>query len=260
MDKKELYGLIDEYWADYVKKRSDTKVSDYLIENSIPIIWFGDIKKYFESKIKILTVAINPSKDEFQMGDLLKRFPAAKTLDVMKDKLSEADKDILIKSYNEYFLHDPYDNWFKNSYEKVLNILPDKYISSYGYDDCENRAIHIDCKTALATNPVWDDEGLPTEVKLLIEREDLFEGLLDFLNPNVILFSKKELKTKLTDGGENRIEQKLKTKGNKTMERISYIVKKRLVIYGTNFNGTPFGGIPFEEQRGIIEEMFADYK
>lgn len=37
-----------------------------IVSNSVPIIWFGNVEKYLESELKVITVSLNPSDIEFK--------------------------------------------------------------------------------------------------------------------------------------------------------------------------------------------------
>lgn len=121
MDQK-LSDIMDAYWADFVEKREYT----FVVKPSIPIIWFGDMEAYQKSKRKIVTVAINPSNNEFSEIKNTPpysfcRFHGGEKL-WEKDVLTADDKELLYSSLNSYFKDNPYTFWF-NAYEKPLNCL-----------------------------------------------------------------------------------------------------------------------------------------
>ena len=60
-----LNKIIEEYIIDFIAKRNDPALKKVIVENSIPIIWFGNINKYLDSEKRILTVGLNPSNIEF---------------------------------------------------------------------------------------------------------------------------------------------------------------------------------------------------
>ncbi len=49
--------LIEECWRIYKKHKEE----DFIVKPSIPILFFGDSEKYFESELKVITVGLNPS-------------------------------------------------------------------------------------------------------------------------------------------------------------------------------------------------------
>ena len=50
------------------------------VSPSIPISFFGDLHAYFSSRVRVLTVGLNPSLHEFPADSPFRRFPLA-TLD-----------------------------------------------------------------------------------------------------------------------------------------------------------------------------------
>lgn len=219
-----LKEIVDLYYSDYLEKKD----LPFVVKNSIPIIWFGDINNYFESKTKIITVSINPSLAEFSE----KRF-----------NIKATHYDELKETMSDYFIYNPYIKWF-NQYEKILNIINASY-----YGDLKNTSIHIDIYSALATNPTWS--SLSTIEKNQIKNLDLFKKLLDFLNPDIILFSANkqvfdEVFYKYSLIKENKI-------GNVGFIHL-YQYNKKIIIYGRNFNGTPFGGMHIADISKVLKE------
>lgn len=177
-----LSDIIDLYWDDFQSK----KHIDFVANPSIPIVWFGDMNAYLKSPRRILTVALNPSDKEFRRNNnyifSLFRFPECEGL-YNKTQLSDNDKKLLYTSYNNYFTGErTYKRWFM-AYEKLLNHLNASYYSN----DYKNHSIHIDAYTGISTSITW---GKLTETeKTSISNIPLFEKLLDYLKPDVVLIS-----------------------------------------------------------------------
>ena len=263
--RNKLYMLIDEYWEDYVNHKN---ANDILIP-SLPVIWFGNIEEYFESETKVVTVSINPSDNEFSDGidkntkekrSTFKRFERAECLkDIIK--LNNDEKDILIKTYNEYFINFPY-KWFSKGYENLMKIFPQNIPVSYGYRREKNIAIHIDCQSAMAVKGRWKDKDRTSLI-----REDLFNELLAFLNPDIIVFSAKSIDDELVKRMVNNTapdqEYKLRTTSGTELIRASFIVdkdkKRQMILFGTNFRGDPFMGIAFDKQKETILKLFKNW-
>ena len=55
--------IIDKTFKYFYKFKDD----DIVVNPSLPILYFGDLKAYNESNRKILTVVINPSNNEFKI-------------------------------------------------------------------------------------------------------------------------------------------------------------------------------------------------
>ena len=78
--------------------------------DTIPIDWFGDRVAYNRSKIRIVTVGLNPSDKEFRNNDG-ESFNTSLRFEGYEEKGLEA-------VYNNYFEYNPY-SWFK-SFEYIL--------------------------------------------------------------------------------------------------------------------------------------------
>lgn len=261
MDQK-LASLMDAYWKDFVEKKDES----FVVKPSIPIIWFGDMKAYRKSKRKIVTVAINPSKVEFKEKPKSKqytfcRFQNGEKL-CQKDELTADDKELLYASLNSYFKDNPYKRWF-DAFEKPLNCLDATYYSGKEY---ESTAIHIDIKSAIASDPTWG--SLRKKEKAKLENDSLFQELLEYLKPNIILYSKdmntfkKIFDRDIKEDANDYFKDEKKKKGEK--EQTIYIATHHvtirdeniLIIAGRNMRGTPFGGFT----PGFIEEKFGEIK
>lgn len=181
----ELNEIMDGYIKDFLEKKSDPDFrtsGKSIIYGSFPIIWFGDLDKYLKSgKTKIVTIAINPSNQEFEE----KRFANINLSGY--NSLSSDEQKIKIKelanTLNEYYYFNPYDKWF-NNYNKILNVLGADYKND---DNSDCVAIHIDIYSAIATNPTW--KKLKGESRKKLPNPQLFKKLLDFLDPDYIFYS-----------------------------------------------------------------------
>jgi hypothetical protein len=154
----------------------------FVVKNAIPIPYFGDLKAYLASSLKIVTVALNPSDREFPQPDDLKfkghRFD-----------LSASTPLALEKTLSEYFSRLPYSGWFM-SFERVLNGV------GFSYGGKLNRtgviggtALHLDLCSPIATNPTWS--GLSVEQKLTLTSEGhaIFGQLMEALKPDLVVAS-----------------------------------------------------------------------
>lgn len=139
--------IINDYIEDYNTKKADPILKS-IIQGEIPLIWFGDMEAYYTSDKKVVTVGINPSYTEFENNPGYYAHIYLSNPHVSNDL-----KDL----FNNYFKpkpkkinHEPH-KWFEH-YKKVLNLSNLKF----SYDDTEeNRALHIDLCTAIATKPKW---------------------------------------------------------------------------------------------------------
>lgn len=241
MDQK-LADIMDAYWADFSEKRDDT----FVVKPSIPIIWFGDMEAYQKSKRKIVTVAINPSNKEFMENDSSTqysfcRFRGGEKL-WEKDELTADDKELLYSVLNHYFKDSPYTSWF-NAFEKPLNCLDATY---YPNKEKESTAIHIDVKSAIATDPTWGD--LPKDEQGRLTNTILFKQLLEYLKPEVILYSANAPTLKIVFGlTQQDIHDKYSARPRIAINVYQY--NNILIISGKNWQ------LPFQ---GMTDEMIAN--
>lgn len=292
VNDKELTGIINDYWKDYVKHRN----LEIVVKPSIPIIWFGDLVAYKNSDVKVVTVAINPSDKEFKKEVEKKkwqlsfhRFPEAKELykDEIKD-LSSKNREILITSYNKYFGNAP-DTWDKTyddinapyswfgCFEKIItDFFPDGLKASYHKKNiC--RAIHIDYQTALATREIWSylGENSKKREKTIEEKQkereekkrisesgkELFVRLMEYLEPTIMLFASKNkiLEKEVLTTFAKEYKERIRKRNSRGNEIISYSNDNKLFIYGTNNSIGPLKGINENDQKEWLSEIFKDY-
>src|SRR5439155_27264942 len=160
----------------------------FIARPSIPILYFGDASKYFESKRRVVTVGLNPSdkefRDELDSYDIGLRFPHFKRLEGQWIVDDQFCRDYL-QSLNQYFDVRPYWKWF-GSYRPLLNAIGSDYRSSPGREGC---ALHTDLCSPLATNPTWSHLNVRAMYLLLREGPDLWNSLVRSLRPDVMLVS-----------------------------------------------------------------------
>lgn len=212
--------IIDDYLEDFGTKQN----LPYVVKNSIPIIWFGDIYKYLTSPQKVITVAINPSFSEFSE----ERFPAA---------LNVFNKNNLYESLNDYFNYNPYKKWFQR-YESVINCVGATYGGKVSKLNGTNYALNVDLLSSIATNPTWGK--LTVQQKKQIANTSLFWELYRFLDPDIIFIS---LDRKVTEF-QFKLSAKQKITSTSTDGQIEiYKDGKRSIVFGRNMCGTVFGGL-----------------
>jgi hypothetical protein len=154
----------------------------YVVQPSMPILFFGDSDAYKNSERRIVTVALNPSRREFPADDPFLRFPAAEHL---PKRRSASFYDRYFMALNEYFRTEPY-SWF-DTFKPLLAGFRSSFDSAF-----ENRTLHTDLCSPLATNPTWDP--LPGEARARLEQDGvgLWHRLVEQLAPQVILISVAE--------------------------------------------------------------------
>lgn len=233
---EDLQGIIQDYICDFNKKKSLTYVVD-----TMPVVWFGDIEKYEQSKVKVVTVGINPSSHEFPEPPECPRFSIPTILNANE----------LYNTNNEYFIKNPY-KWF-NRYERIIS---DNFDCSYGGKiglRKRNIAIHIDAYSAIATNPFWGK--LTKKEKETVKNTELFNRLLAYLKPDVILFSANEdLFNELFSGyTKNRPDLQYENHNKRSYIR-TYSKDGTLLFWGRN-HGDPFDHISIDEIKTEIDRF-----
>lgn len=153
-----------------------------MVRPSVPILYFGDSGAYGSSPLKAITAGLNPSKLEFPIDDPFRRFPALRPVVVHVDGSLGAYRAAL----DDYFRVDPYDGWFKRSFEELLQGLGASF-----YDGAENTALHSDLCSPLATDPTWSGLDVSDQAALIGDGNDLWHKLVEHLQPDVVLLSVK---------------------------------------------------------------------
>lgn len=151
---------------------------DFVVANSLPIPYFGDLAAYLASPVRVLTAALNPSNQEFPDKEM-PRF------DVDKGLLGPVE---LESQLSAYFKVNPYKPWFK-AFEPVLNGLQASYGGKMANEPHASTALHVDMCTPIATLPTWSHLQPEQRTKLTIDGRKIFERLVDELKPNIILAS-----------------------------------------------------------------------
>lgn len=172
--KQKLLNLItDEF--NYFKKLN---FGYNIVPNSVPIVWFGNAEEYFKSELKIITVSLNPSDIEFKINK--SSHPTTK----LRFPDYDGSTASLYTAYNNYFLKNPYNSWFKASFGTVLASFNASHYNNY-----HNTALHTDICCSYATSPTWT--GLTNSVKNVLEHigAKSWHSLVKILEPDVILFS-----------------------------------------------------------------------
>ena len=156
----------------------------FLVKPSIPILFFGDSNRYFSSRLKVITLGLNPSRIEFPKQDRFLRF--SKAGHVHPPVAGDGSYRGYLEALNGYFHkppNHPYTPWF-NSFEGLLNGLDCSY-----YGDAPNTALHTDLCSPLATDPPWSK--LPNDVRRCLRQYgvSLWHSLVEFLSPDLIIAS-----------------------------------------------------------------------
>lgn len=168
-----LYQTMSEFEA--------KKKEFYVIEKSLPILFFGDLPSYLKQQKKIITVGLNPSNIEFQPNSSapfsLFRFPE------YKHSLSSLEKTL-----SNYFKNQPYRKWFSTGYEPLLNGMNCSYYPNEGMKN----VLHTDIGSPLATQPTWSKLPVHIQQKLCEKGFMLWKQLVKEIQPNLIILSTRK--------------------------------------------------------------------
>jgi hypothetical protein len=220
---------------DFVAERIKTPASlKYIVEESTPVVCFGDI-----TKAKALTIGINPSSSEFtklvekqrvlltggerKLADL-KYLGAKETQELSDDQVSQVWQGCL-----DYF-DGPYYKWFLKMQDTILSPLNFSYVG--------RTAAHLDL-IQWATDPLWqkmDDEDpkeaaahLKADLPFLIKQIESSDVEFIFLSGTPVVES-------LTELFDLKFVAKTAAEG-KSKQNSLYIGKwKNTVVLGTSMN------------------------
>ena len=175
----ELGDLIQEAWQIYVALEDQP----CLVKPSIPVLFFGNADAYSRSELKVITVGLNPSKDEFPEGNAFLRFSKARC--IYPRILDGFFCEEYLQALNEYFRRPPNDpyRWF-DCFEHLLLGLGTSY-----YGNAPNVALHTDLCSPLATRPTWSKLAPDIQSRFLRDGPCLWHRLVERLSPDVIIAS-----------------------------------------------------------------------
>ncbi len=143
---------------------------------AIPILFFGGLDAYRGSPLRVLTVGLNPSLEEFPAGDPFLRFPFAAEVAI-------GDRDRYLEALAAYFRTNPYRNWFRH-FEPLLSGMQASY-----YRGEASTALHTDICSPIATDPTWSRLGEGDRALLEADGGPLWHALLEALQPHLVVLS-----------------------------------------------------------------------
>jgi len=175
-----LESLVHECFQLYLQTRNTFLP---ITSPSIPILYFGDYPAYNKSKIKIITVGLNPSHREFPIEDRFLRFRKAEKIS-KRSNMAHKEIQLFLDSLNDYYKDEPYSRWFR-CFEPILNGLN----SSYYDNEYPNRVLHTDICSPLATDITWSKLNPRQRARLSYDGNRIWHSLVEILAPDFILIS-----------------------------------------------------------------------
>jgi len=245
-DERVLLPLVNRAWELYARSLEAPETAT--VQPSMPILYFGDFPAYGVSPIRIVTVGLNPSLQEFPVADPWSRFPAAAHLEGETVPTSnEPGPGAYLAALNGYFTTDPY-RWFNRSFEPLLRGLDASY-----YPGARSTALHTDIASPVATSPTWGKLG-----GRRAQHEggaELWRDLVEVLAPDIIILSvaREHLRAVTSQRLEEwrelmRIERDRPFVVSET--RIVLRSRPAMVVHGRSTN-VPFGSVSYPDRERI---------
>ena len=163
---------IEEAWRAF----GHASVLPSRVNQSIPILFFGNLQAYYTSRVRVLTVGLNPSLHEFPVDSPFRRFPLA-------EGVTEGEPCRYLDALSAYFSTEPYRAWF-SAFEPLLNGLGASYYSSD-----VSVVLHTDICSPVATNPTWNKLIYADQSALAADGGPLWHMLLEALKPQIVVMS-----------------------------------------------------------------------
>ncbi len=207
-----------------------------VVEKSVPILYFGSLSRYLLSPLRVVTVALNPSRNEFPIEDPAWRFPGA----------DESSPEAHFDALNKYFDagHKPLWEWFKH-FDWLLAGLGSGFRPGRAAS-----ALHTDLCSPIATDPTYSHLAPMQRRELERLGMPLWAELCELLDPDVIVMSGGRLMRDrvvpftnanwLTVFGSNRKSVKL--------AEIDVWGRPRVAVFGLTTQ-VPFGALSLEERK-----------
>ncbi len=165
----ELANLARTAWQQY----RDVEGESWRVTPGAPVLYFGDLPKFEASDVRIVTVGLNPSNQEFPVGAPFCRFTGVDTDDATQ----------YLSALNAYFRQCPYTAWF-DFYEQALLGAGASY-----YGESKNVALHTDIASVIPTDPTWSRLGSSTQNRLAKTGIKLWHQLIERLQPDFVIQS-----------------------------------------------------------------------
>jgi len=236
----------------------------YVVQESMPIAYFGDLFAYQQSKQRIVTVGLNPSNQEFPSKNSYLRFSSNQCISyqqIIENKNYQLYESLLCQYYKNQHC---YMRWF-NSFENILQGMNASYREDYNFD---NRVLHTDICSPIATNPTWSRIELKSKQdNLLQDGKDIWHDLIRLLKPDLIIISVARRYLNLIQFeqiSDFQVIYKINNKKNGEPRKKVYEVKlanyqisddfTTLICFGEAAN-TPFGSISNQDKLFIGQKL-----
>lgn len=258
IDWLKLYDLMRKCWIENnaIQSNSADPLHNVVVSGSIPILWFGDIEDYANSPKRVITIGINPSRNEFGHIDNNVFTPNLNSRIPISNSSTVPHLYDYIRAMAQYFRNNPLMSWFWPN-ETALNACDSTYggiVKPYNNANISNVGLHIDIVAPLATNP-WESLN-PSERNALTQRfNNVFIELVEALDPD-ILISPVKLSTYFSTFNGTIFSSKavtLKKSGIRSVNKMLGNIGGRCRVVIEGWNGpTPF---PFADKSVIYSAI-----
>jgi hypothetical protein len=221
---------------DFVAERIKTPANlKYIVEDSTPVVCFGDITKAIA-----LTIGINPSSSEFtklvekrrvlltgserKLADL-KYLGAKETQELSNDQVSQVWQGCL-----DYFDGPYYKSWFSKMQDTILSPINFSYV--------DRSAAHLDL-IQWATDPLWQDmdDDDPEEAKAHLKADLPFLiKQIETSDAEFIFLSGTPVVESLTELFGLKFVEKTAAEGKSKQNSLYTGSWKNAVVLGTSMN------------------------
>lgn len=242
----QILDLAAEAWQIHARLATE---QDGAVVPSMPILFFGDLARYEVSRLRVITVGLNPSDEEFPREDPWRRFPGGAQLNA--DELDRTSLTRYVDELSRYFEVAPYRRWFDRSFEPLLRGLNASY-----YPHAANVALHTDIASPVPTTPTWSELS-PARRALHHGGAALWRRLADLLAPDVIAVSvAREHVAAISTLPFNewseltRVDRERPFVVSTTQMQVAGGGKSAVVVFGRCTN-VPFGSVSFPKREWI---------
>jgi hypothetical protein len=242
----QLLDMAAEAWQMHARIATE---QDGAVVPSMPILFFGDLARYEASRLRVITVGLNPSDEEFPREDPWRRFPGGAQLNA--DELDRPSLARYVDELSRYFEVAPYRRWFDRSFEPLLHGLNASY-----YPQAANVALHTDIASPVPTTPTWSELS-PARRALHRGGAARWRRLADLLAPDVIVVSvaREHLAAISTlpfsEWSElTRVDRERPFVVSTTQMHVGGGGKSAVVVFGRCTN-VPFGSVSFPKREWI---------
>ncbi len=240
--ENQLSDLLTKSWSIMRElQRSGVPV----VKRSVPVLYFGNLNDYLSSPLRVITVALNPSANEFPFNNWDMRFPDA----------PEASQQGHFTALNQYFEsgHHPLWEWFVH-FDELLKGMECGFRPGR-----RSRALHTDLCSPIATQPTYS--GLSRQQQYDLEKlgMPLWSELAQLVDPDVIVMSGSIAMRDRVAAFADTEWRRIFGTGRKAVDLAELNVwgRWRLSVFGITTN-VPFGALSFAEYFRTVGGLVAE--